>query len=79
MESVTDEPDDSIASPDTEQCSHDKSYHFSPGRPLPLSESPVLIQEKAVHGAQAIGEGIVSQEHRGTGGGEQEQKTIQGE
>src|SRR5260221_13643897 len=77
MEDPAGKPEDKRAPSDAAQRSQGKTYQFSQSRPLPVSEGPILIQEKAVYCTHAEGQRIVSQEYGSTGGGKQQQQAIQ--
>jgi hypothetical protein len=77
MKDSAGEPENDTAPPNTTQRSHNEAYHFSPGRPLPVSKGPIFIQEKTIDSAQAIGQRAVSQDDRNTVGGKQQQQKIQ--
>ena len=77
MKDTAGEPENDAAPPNAKQSGHDEAYYLAPGRPLLELKGPILIQEKAVDCAQAVGQRTVSQDHGSTGGGKQQQQEIQ--
>ena len=77
MEDEAYQPDDEGAPTDTAQRDQREACQFCPGCSLLLPEGPILIQEKAVNCAQAIGECIICQQHECAGGREEPQQAIQ--
>jgi hypothetical protein len=77
MKDTAGEPENHAAPPKAKQSGHNEAHYFAPGRPLPECKGPILIQEKAVDCAQAVGQRTISQDHGSTGGGKQQQQEIQ--
>ena len=77
MKDAAGEPENDAAPPKTKHSGHDEARYLAPGRPLPESKGPILIQEKAIDCAQAVGQRAISQDHGSAGGGKQQEQEIQ--